>query len=69
MQLSTEEMAQAAALLADFIGPIAKILVKKTARSSASRRAFIERIADEIESETERRNFLTRLRKLVPSDN
>jgi TIR domain len=55
------------AKLADFMGPVAKLLVKRAAASAASLEALIVRLGAEIESETDRRKFLSACRKPAPS--
>jgi hypothetical protein len=55
------------AKLADFMGPVAKVLVKRAEASAASLEALIAKLGAEIESETDRRKFLSACRKLAPS--
>jgi TIR domain len=52
------------AKLADFMGPVAKLLVKRAAASAASLEALITQLGAEIESETDRRKFLSACRQL-----
>lgn len=49
------------ARLAEFLGPIAGVLVKKAARDAPSRDALLARLADELASDDERRSFLNSL--------
>jgi hypothetical protein len=55
------------AKLADFMGPVAKLLVKRAEASAASLEALIAKLGAEIESETDRRKFLSACRKQAPS--
>jgi TIR domain len=55
------------AQLADFMGPVAKLLVRRAEASAASLEALITQLGAEIESETDRRKFLGACRKLAPS--
>ena len=49
--------------LAQHIGPLAKHLVKRAAAQAASAEALIERLAEEIDSTTERRAFIAACRQ------
>lgn len=51
------------AKLADYIGPVAKLLVKRAAASAASLEALITQLGAEIESEADRRKFLSACRQ------
>jgi hypothetical protein len=55
------------ARLADFMGPVAKLLVKRAAATAASLEALITQLGAEIESETDRRKFLSACRQLSRS--
>ncbi|MFZ1101029.1 MAG: toll/interleukin-1 receptor domain-containing protein [Steroidobacteraceae bacterium] len=55
------------AKLADFMGPVAKLLVKRAEASAASLEALVAKLGAEIESETDRRKFLSACRKVAPS--
>jgi hypothetical protein len=52
------------AKLADLMGPVAKLLVKRAAASAASLEALVTQLGAEIESETDRRKFLGACRPL-----
>jgi serine/threonine-protein kinase len=49
--------------LAHYIGPIAKIVVKRASSSSNNLRELCDKVAAEIESDTRRKNFLVTVRK------
>jgi serine/threonine-protein kinase len=54
--------------LATYVGPIAKVLVKRASSSTNNLRELCEKVAQEIDSEGSRKNFLTSVRKhLRPS--
>ena len=50
--------------LAPYIGPIAEIVVKRAAKHSPSLADLCEAVAEEIESRTDRKNFLAACRRL-----
>lgn len=52
------ELKQAEHRLAVFLGPVAKVLVRKTAKETTDRRQFYRRLADELGSEKDRETFL-----------
>jgi hypothetical protein len=52
------------AKLADFMGPVAKLLVKRAAATATSLEALITQLGAEIESEADRRKFLGACRQL-----
>jgi hypothetical protein len=58
LPLGSEEFEIIRVLLAQRIGPIAKLLMQKTARDATSLDDFCERLANHIGSESERRAFL-----------
>jgi len=49
--------------LAHYIGPIAKVVVKRASSSSNNLRELCDKVAAEIDSETRRKNFLVTVRK------
>jgi eukaryotic-like serine/threonine-protein kinase len=49
--------------LANFIGPIAKVIVKRASSSSNNLRELCDKVAMEIDSESSRKSFLTGVRK------
>ncbi|MGI9333207.1 MAG: serine/threonine protein kinase, partial [Gammaproteobacteria bacterium] len=51
-------VAAAEAKLAEFVGPIARVLVKRAAQTYGSRREFCAALADEIDDPNERNEFL-----------
>ncbi|MCP5151453.1 MAG: protein kinase [Ectothiorhodospiraceae bacterium] len=51
-------------LMAEYVGPIARVLVDRIASSAPDRRAFLDALVDELDDESERREFLSRLREL-----
>ena len=53
-----EELAKLEQKLAEFVGPLAKVLVKKAARSASSRDELHRALAAEIDGEKEQRQFL-----------
>lgn len=57
--LTPEIVERAVPELAAFLGPIAKVLVKKTAQSITGRRAFYLKLAENLGSEDERKRFLS----------
>jgi len=54
---TAEEVAQAARLLAVYLGPIARVLVRKAAQPGVSRAVFLAGLTDRL-SESEKENFL-----------
>ncbi len=56
--LTPEQIDDAAHRLAVFVGPIAKVLVKKSAQKSAGARSLYVALADNIPDEAQRRLFL-----------
>ena len=62
--LDATQVKSVEAKLADFMGPVAKLLVKRAATTAASLEALIEQLGAEIESETDRRKFLSACRQL-----
>ncbi|MDX1431281.1 MAG: serine/threonine-protein kinase [Gammaproteobacteria bacterium] len=59
LELPADELKDAEKRLAAFIGPIARIIVKKAARESRSRDAFYDRLADELSDADEKDDFLS----------
>ncbi len=55
------------AQLANYVGPIAKVIVKRASSSSNNLRELCDSVAKEIDSETNRKNFLTGVRKHLRS--
>ncbi|HEX8926203.1 MAG TPA: serine/threonine-protein kinase, partial [Terriglobales bacterium] len=49
--------------LANYVGPIAKVLVKRASGSSTNLRDLCDKVAQEIDSEGNRKSFLTSVRK------
>jgi len=49
--------------LANYVGPIAKVIVKRASGSSSSLRELCDKVAQEIDSENYRKSFLTSVRK------
>ena len=66
--LSSEEAEGVTVILTGYIGPIAKILVKRAASRSVDRDEFLGALAVEIESESDRSQFLTRASKTGPRE-
>lgn len=62
--LDAAQVRSVEAKLADFMGPVAKLLVKRAAATAASLEALITQLSAEIESETDRRKFLSACRQL-----
>jgi TIR domain len=62
--LDAAQVRNVEAKLADFMGPVAKLLVKRAAATAASLEALITQLGAEIESETDRRKFLSACRQL-----
>jgi serine/threonine-protein kinase len=59
---------EARSVLAYFVGPIARVLVKRAASVAASLTDFQERLASEIPSAEERKAFLKRLKGRFEKD-
>ena len=53
-----EQLSEIAVKLANYVGPIASILVKRASSSAQDLRALVDQVAGEIESEEGRRKFL-----------
>jgi len=51
------------AQLANYVGPIAKVIVKRASSSSNNLRELCDKVAAEIDSENQRKNFLVGVRK------
>jgi class 3 adenylate cyclase len=63
--LSDEAEAQITTALASYIGPLAKILVRKTSFKADSAEDFLKRLSTEIEAPGSREAFLRRARRIV----
>jgi eukaryotic-like serine/threonine-protein kinase len=57
-----EQLSQIALKLASYVGPIANVLVKRASSSTQDLRALVEQVANEIESEEQRKKFLASVR-------
>jgi class 3 adenylate cyclase len=57
-QLSGAELKEAEDRLAAYLGPLAKVLVKRTAQKTSDRARFYQLLADELEDPAERKAFL-----------
>jgi hypothetical protein len=68
LQIPGAELEEARSVLAYFIGPIARVLVKRAASVAASLTDFQERLASEIPSAEERKAFLKRLKGRFEKD-
>ncbi|ABF43235.1 serine/threonine protein kinase [Candidatus Koribacter versatilis Ellin345] len=53
--------------LANYVGPIAKVIVKRASSSSNNLRELCDKVAREIDSENQRKNFLQSVRKHLGS--
>src|SRR5262245_11663649 len=56
--MSEQDIERATRLLTTFIGPIAKVIVKRAAGPNVSRRDFFARVAQSLETEAQRERFL-----------
>jgi serine/threonine-protein kinase len=56
--LSNADLAQAEERLAAFLGPLAKVLVKRTAQKTSDRSRFYQLLAEELDDPKERKAFL-----------
>lgn len=56
--ISDSELSQLESLLAEFMGPIAKVVVKSAAKQHPTRKALIEALAEELDDADERTAFL-----------
>ena len=63
--LSVEQIEGITTLLTEFLGPIAKILVKKAVASSNSFGQLRQSLSEEIENGTDRETFLSRVSKFL----
>ena len=61
-QFAPEQLSLIALKLANYVGPIANILVKRASSSSQDLKTLVEQVAGEIESEEGRRKFLASVR-------
>lgn len=61
--LDAAQLHDVEAKLADFMGPVAKLLVKRAAATAASVEGLITQLGAEIESESDRRKFLSACRQ------
>ncbi len=60
-----ERLAQLTSCLAEYLGPLAKILVNKAAQSVDSETALIARLVDELERESDRQHFSETARHIL----
>ena len=56
--MSEQDLERATRILTTFIGPIAKVIVKRAAGPNVSRRDFFARVAQSLETEAQRERFL-----------
>ena len=56
--MTPEELEQATRLLTRYIGPIARVVAKRAAGDGISRRDFLNRVAQSLESDAQRERFL-----------
>lgn len=56
--VSDEDVERAIRLLTVYIGPIAKVVVRRAAAGGASRQQFLDQVAQSLETEAERERFL-----------
>ena len=68
LQIQGAELEEARSVLAYFVGPIARVLVKRAASVAASLTDFQDRLASEIPSAEERKAFLKRLQRRFEKD-
>jgi hypothetical protein len=64
----TKEFEAIRSLLAHHVGPIAKILIERTAGDSRTRDEFCEKLAANVRTPTDRAKFLNALRTVLPSN-
>lgn len=60
-----ERLAQLASCLAEYLGPLARILVNKAAQSVDSETALIARLTDELENDNDRQHFKMAARHIL----
>lgn len=60
-----ERLAQLTSCLAEYLGPLARILVNKAAQSVDSETALIAKLTDELENETDRQHFNVTARNIL----
>jgi len=60
-----ERLAQLASCLAEYLGPLARILVNKAAQSVDSETALMARLAEELENDTARQQFQEAARRIL----
>jgi serine/threonine-protein kinase len=68
LQIPGPDLEEARTVLAYFVGPIARVLVKRAASVAASLADFHDRLASEIPSAEERKAFLKRLKARFGKD-
>ncbi|MDQ1422318.1 MAG: hypothetical protein QOJ52_4280 [Acidimicrobiaceae bacterium] len=68
LQIPGAELEEARSVLAYFVGPIARVLVKRAASVAASLSDFQDRLASEIPTAEERKAFLKRLKGRFEKD-
>jgi serine/threonine-protein kinase len=56
--MTPEELEQATRLLTTYIGPIARVVARRAAGEGVSRRDFLDRVAQSLDSDTQRERFL-----------
>jgi serine/threonine-protein kinase len=56
--LTPADVERATQLLTAYIGPIARVVVKRAAGNASSRRAFLSEVAQSVENEAQRERFL-----------
>ena len=56
--ITPAELEQATRLLTTYIGPIARVVVKRAAASGISRRDFLNQVAQSLDSDAQRERFL-----------
>lgn len=66
VDLSAEELAKVEATLSKFIGPMARMLVKKELGRARNLQGFIAGVADTIDQSSQRKEFLKALQQALP---
>jgi serine/threonine-protein kinase len=56
--MTAEELERATKLLTTYIGPIARVVAKRAAADGLSRRDFLNRVAQSLDSDAQRERFL-----------
>ncbi len=65
-RISEEQLAAFSSALAEYVGPIASVLVKKSAGSEITADDFVMSLASEVEDEHQRRAFLAKAGEILP---